>query len=99
MAWDMLIGDVTVGRLVDARAESGRTVCRFEPTDAFTPYAPAFTSGDISVVDDETLDAVIDEIAVDGVFLIGADGSEIVDPHLRIDGADAWFEVQSGSSR
>ena len=98
MAWDMLIGDITVGRLIAPRSEAGRTVCRFEPTGHFARYAPAFTSGDISEVDDEALDAVIDEIAVDGVFLVGADGSEIVDPELRIDGADAWFEDQSSSS-
>lgn len=89
--WDMLIGDVTVGRLVEERIEDGRRVCRFEPLDAFDRFAPAFVSGDIATGDDDSLDAVIDEIAVDGVFLVSADGTEIVDPCLRIDGDVARF--------
>ena len=91
MPWNMRVGEVMVGRLVDERAEDGRTVCRFEPLEAFAPYARAFESGDISESEDDALDAVIDEIAVEGVFLVGADGSEIVDPALRIDGEVARF--------
>lgn len=98
MPWDMLIGDITVGRLTDERSEGGHIVCHFEPSDGFVRYAPAFASGDLSEADDEALDAVIDEIAVDGVFLVSADGSEIIDPDLRIDGTDAWFADQSNSS-
>lgn len=91
MPWEMLIGDVVVGRLLDERTEDGRTVCRFEPLDDFARFAAAFESGDISGSDDDSLDAVIDEIAVDGVFLVAADGSTLVDPDLRIDGTVARF--------
>ena len=96
--WDVLVGEVKIGRLTDPRVEPGTTRCTFEPTTAFGRYADAFAVGDIWDVDDEVLDAVIDELAVDGVFLIADDGVEIVDPDLRIDGRDAWFSDQSRSS-
>lgn len=93
--WDVLIGDVKIGWLTDPRTDAGSTHCRFEPAEAFDRYAPAFATGDISEEDDDALDAVIDEIAVDGVFLVADDGAEIVDPDLRIDGMEARFSDQS----
>lgn len=96
--WDVLVGEVAIGRLTDARTEHGRTRCTFEPTSAFGRYAEAFSVGDIWEMDDDALDAVIDEIAVEGVFLVAVDGAEIVDPDLRIDGDSAWFSDQSSSS-
>lgn len=95
--WDVLIGAVKIGRLSDPRIENGQTLCTFEPTEAFGRFADALTVGDISGVDDEMLDAVIDEIAVDGLFLVTDDGTEIVDPDLRIEGASASFTDQSSS--
>jgi hypothetical protein len=94
----MLIGDLEVGRLTETHTIEGVTHCSFEPLPAFARYARAFSSGDIWESEDDTLDAVIDEIAVDGVFLVGDDGSETIDPDLRIDGKDAWFSDQSSSS-
>ena len=91
MQWDMLIGDTPVGRLSEEDSEDGVTICRFEPYDAFPEYAEAFRSGDISERNDDALDAVIDHIAVDGVFLVADDGTGIVDPDLRIDGTVARF--------
>lgn len=96
--WNVRVGEVEIGRLTGARTEEGVTHCSFEPCEAFGRYAEAFAAGDIWETDDEALDAVIDEIAVEGVFLSGDDGSEIVDPDLRIDGTDAWFSDQSSSS-
>lgn len=96
--WDVLVGEVKIGRLTDARSREGTTHCNFEPTAAFDRYSGAFSSGDISTSEDTSLDSVIDEIAVEGVFLVADDGAEIVDPHLRIDGREAWFPAQSSSS-
>ncbi len=96
--WDVRVGSLKIGRLTHPRVENGETRCMFEPTEAFTRYAGAFTVGDISEADDDTLDAVIDEIAVDGLFLVADDGTEIIDPELRIDGASASFLDQSNSS-
>ena len=95
--WDVLIGEVKVGRLTDPRTEDGWIRCRFEPTPAFDRYVDAFAVGDIWESESDTLDAVIDEIAVEGVFLV-ADDAEIVDPDLRIDGNDGRFPDQSSSS-
>lgn len=96
--WDVLVGEVKIGRLVGPRTEGGTTRGTFEPTAAFERYADAFAVGDIWETDDDTLDAVIDELAVEGVFLLADDGAQIVDPDLRIDGAAAWFPDQSSSS-
>ena len=93
--WDVLVGDVKIGRLITPRADERTTHCAFAPTQAFGRYATAFAPGDISETDDETLDAVIDEIAVEGVFLLADDGTQIVDPNLRIDGDVAWFQSSS----
>lgn len=95
--WDVLVGEVKIGRLIDPRAEQGTTHCTFAPTPAFRGYAAAFARGDISQTDDEALDAVIDEIAVEGVFLVADDGTQIVDPDLRIDGDVAWFQSSSST--
>lgn len=97
--WDVKVGEVEIGRLTEPRVDGTATRCTFEPASAFARYAPAFVEGDISESDDDTLDALIDEIAVEGVFLVAGDGTEIVDPDLRIDGTDAWFQGQSSSSR
>ena len=96
--WNVRIGEVEIGRLTHARTEAGVTHCSFEPGEAFGRYAEAFAAGEIWEVDDDELDAVIDEIAVEGVFLVAEDGSEIVDPDLRIDGTTARFSDQSSSS-
>lgn len=96
--WDVLVGEVKIGRLTDPDATDGTISCRFEPTAAFDRYAAALAAGDIWEVGDDELDAVIDEIAVEGVFLVADDGSEIVDPDLRIDGTAARFSDQSSSS-
>lgn len=95
--WDVLVGEVKIGRLVGPRTEGGTTRGAFEPTAEFERYAPAFATGDISETDDETLDALIDEIAVEGVFLVADDGAQIVDPELRVDGTDAWFQSSSST--
>ena len=95
--WDVLIGEVKIGRLVELRVEGGTTHCTFEPAAPFGGYAAAFVPGDISEADDEALDAVIDEIAVEGVFLLAEDGTQLVDPDLRIDGGDAWFQSSSST--
>jgi hypothetical protein len=94
----MLIGEMKVGRVTEERTSDGVTHCSFEPLPTFGRYARAFSCGDIWEFEDDALDAVIDEIAVDGVFLVGDDGSQIIDPDLRIDGQDAWFSDQSSSS-
>ncbi len=96
--WDVLIGEVKIGRLTDPQTGDGTTRCRFEPTAAFERYADAFAVGDIWEADNDELDAVIDEIAVDGVFLIADDGTQIIDPDLRIAATDARFSDQSSSS-
>jgi hypothetical protein len=96
--WDVLVGEVKIGRLTDPETTDGIIRCGFEPTAAFDRYAAALAGGDIWEVDDDALDAVIDEIAVEGVFLVAGDGSEIVDPDLRIDGTAARFSDQSSSS-
>jgi hypothetical protein len=96
--WDVLVGEVKIGRLTEPRTDDGIVRCAFEPTTAFDRYADAFAVGDIWEADDDTLDAVIDELAVEGVFLLGDDGAQIVDPDLRIDGEAAWFPDQSSSS-
>lgn len=96
--WDVLVGEVKVGRLTDPQEERGTTRCTFTPAAAFERYAGAFAAGNIWEADDDALDAVVDEIAVDGVFLVGDDSSQIVDPDLRIEGDDAWFSDQSSSS-
>jgi hypothetical protein len=96
--WDVLVGEVEIGRLTGPRTDGGMVRCTFEPTAAFDRYAGAFADTDIWASDDDTLDAVIDEISVEGVFLVAADGTEIVDPELRIDGHDARFPIQSSSS-
>ena len=95
--WDVLIGEVKIGRLVELRVEGGTTHCAFEPAASFGGYAAAFVPGDISRPDDEELDAIVDEIAVEGVFLVGEDGTRIIDPDLRIDGGDAWFQSSSST--
>lgn len=95
--WDVLVGEVKIGRLTGPRLEQGTTHCAFTPDEAFDRYATAFATGDIWETDDEALDAVIDEIAVEGVFLVADDGARIIDPDLRIDGADAWFQSRSST--
>jgi len=96
--WDVLVGETMIGRLTDPRVDSGTVCCVFEPTTAIGRYAAAFAVGDIWATDDDALDAVIDEIAVEGVFLVADDGAEIIDPDLRIDGLVARFTDQSSSS-
>lgn len=96
--WDVLVGEVKVGRLTDPETEDGAIRCGFEPTAAFDRYAAALAEGEIWDVEDDALDDVIDEIAVEGVFLVADDGTEIVDPELRIDGTAARFSDQSSSS-
>ncbi len=95
--WDVLIGEVKIGRLTDPRTDGGTTHCGFEPTAVFERYADAFAVNDIWEAEDDALDALIDEIAVEGVFLIAGDGTQIIDPDLRIDGADAWFQPSSST--
>ena len=95
MPWDVLIGATTIGRLTE-RENDGEQRYHFSPSESFDRYSAAFAGSDIWGVDDDALDAVIDEIAVDGLFLVADDGSEIVDPDLRINGSDAW--IQSNSS-
>ena len=95
--WDVLVGEVKIGRLTDPRIEQGTTHCTFDPTGAFGGYAAAFAPGDISETDDEALDAIIDEMAVEGVFLVADDDTRIVDPDLRIDGDEAWFQSRSST--
>ena len=95
--WDVLIGDVKIGRLIDPRLQTGTTHATFTPADAFDRYERAFADGDIWEHDDDALDGVIDEIAVEGVFLVADDGTQIVDPDLRIDGTDAWFQSSSST--
>lgn len=95
--WDVLVGEVKIGRLSDPREDSGITHCAFTPAPPFHRYATAFAPGDIWDANDDTLDAVIDEIAVEGVFLVGDDGGEIIDPDLRIDGTSAWFQSRSST--
>lgn len=87
----MLIGDVAVGRLTEDRTIDGVTHCSFEPFSAFGRYAEAFSGGEIWESEDDVLDAVIDEISVEGVFLVSDDGVELVDPDLRIEGDSARF--------
>lgn len=87
----MRIGDVEVGRLIEERRSDGLIHCRFEALPAFARYARAFSSDDIWEADDDDLDAVVDEISVDGVFLVSGDQVEYVDPDLRIDGGSARF--------
>jgi hypothetical protein len=96
--WDVLVGEVKIGRLSDPRAEADTIHCTFEPVEAYERFAPAFATGDIWEEDDDEFDAVIDEIAVEGVFLVADDGDEIIDPDLRIDGNEARFSHQSRSS-
>jgi hypothetical protein len=95
--WDVWVGEVKIGRLSDPRDDSGITHCTFAPAPAFDRYAGAFAPGDIWEANDDTLDAVIDEIAVEGVFLVGDDEREIIDPDLRIDGSNAWFQSSSST--
>ena len=95
--WDLMVGEVKLGRLTEPHSDGETTHCSFEPSSAFTRYARAFAVGDISGEDDDALDAAVDEIAVEGVFLIADDGSEIVDPELRIAGVDAWFQSSSST--
>lgn len=97
--WDVLVGVIRIGRLTERRTDGGETLCGFIPTESFSRYAGAFVSGEIWEADDDALDAVIDEIAVDGLFLVADDGSQIIDPVLRIDGAEAWFSDQSSSRK
>jgi hypothetical protein len=94
--WDVLVGDTKIGRLTERGSDPGVERYHFVPAESFDRYAAAFAGNEIWEVDDHALDAVIDEIAVDGLFLVGDDGSEIVDPDLRIDGSEAW--IQSNSS-
>lgn len=96
--WNVLVGEVMIGRLTNPRTADGVTKTTFEPTEAFGRYAAAFAVGGIWEAVDERLDAVIDEIAVEGVFLVTDDATEIVDPDLRIDGDEARFSDQSSSS-
>lgn len=95
MPWDVLVGATKIGRLTERRSD-GEERYHFSPAESFDRYASAFAGSEIWEVDDEGLDAVIDEIAVEGLFLVADDGSEIVDPDLRINGSDAW--IQSNSS-
>lgn len=96
MPWDVLVGDTKIGRLTERESDRGEERYLFVPAESFDRYAAAFAGSEIWEVDDDALDAVIDEIAVDGLFLVADDGSEIVDPDLRISGSDAW--IQSNSS-
>jgi hypothetical protein len=96
--WDVLVGECKIGRLTGPRTEDGMVSCTFEPTAAFDRYAGAFADAEIWESDDDSLDAAIDEISVEGVFLVAADGTEIVDPALRIVGDAAHFPIQSSSS-
>lgn len=95
--WDLLVGEAKIGRLTEPRTEQEAIHCTFAPTSAFEGYAQAFAPGDIAESDDETLDAVIDELTVEGVFLVADDGAMIVDPDLRIDGDAAWFQSSSST--
>ena len=95
--WDVLVGEVRIGRLTDPHVEAGTTRCTFTPAAAFDRYAGAFAVGDIWQADDDALDAVIDELAVEGVFLVEDDGTQIIDPDLRIDGTEAWFQSSSST--
>ena len=95
--WDVFVGEVKIGRLTEPRTDGGIVRCAFEPTTAFDPYADAFAPGEIWESQNDALDAVIDEIAVEGVFLVGDDGSEIADPDLRVDGNAAWFQSRSST--
>ena len=95
--WDMLVGEVKIGRLTDPHVDADAIHCTFSPTADFDRFAGAFAAGDIWQADDDALDALIDELSVEGVFLVGDDGTEIVDPDLRIDGTDAWFQSSSST--
>ena len=96
MPWDVFVGATKIGRLTERGGDQGEERYHFRPAESFDRYAAAFAGIEIWEVDDDDLDAVIDEIAVDGLFLVADDGSEIVDPDLRINGSDAW--IQSNSS-
>lgn len=90
--WILRIGGVELGSLTPTRTEGDWNVCQFEPTAEFARYAAALAPGDLSEGDDHLLDTVIDEIAIEGIWLTTAEGDELVDPAIQITGSSARFK-------
>lgn len=84
----LLIGETTLGELTEVGRDGDRLQCTFVPTDAYARYAAWFTDADLSAVDDDALDDVVDEIAVHGVFVVHPEWT-LVDPKIVIYGDQA----------
>lgn len=81
----LLVGDTTIGELTEIGRDPEWLRCTFVPTDAYPRYAAWFTETDLSEVEDDALDDVVDEIAVLGVFVEHPEWT-LVDPTIIISG-------------
>lgn len=92
--WTLTVGDVALGSLTNPTEDGMWTVCDFTATSAFDRYARAFSTEELWVDDDHSLDAIIDEIAVEGIWLTNPDGFQLIDPDIHITDATAHFKTR-----
>lgn len=82
--WTLNVGDLVLGTLTASSEQDGWTVCDFTEAAAFDRFRAAFGEDELWDGDNDELDTVVDEIAVDGVWLVSLDGTELVDPTVYI---------------